>query len=113
MTARERIGEQRPEIGRAPGLCVVNAVAECGDRRHNGLEDEPERHWAGWARDQLLPDTVANLLREAVPEHANGCERDQQHNDQTSQKNLSFRWRLSHGAAPSRESRRRSDGEYS
>ena len=99
MTALEWICEQRPEVRRPTALCIVDAVPQRGDRSHNGLQDEPKRHRAGWPRDQLVPDAVANLLREAVPEHANSCERDHQDNDQTSQKNLSFRWRLCHGAS--------------
>jgi hypothetical protein len=85
MTALEWIGQQRPEVGRAPGLRVVDAVAQHRNRRHNGLQDEPKRHRASWTLDQLLPDAMANLLREAVPEYADGCKCDQQDNDQTRQ----------------------------
>jgi hypothetical protein len=56
-TARERIGEQRPEIGRSPGLCIVNAVSQRGDRRHNGLEDG--RNWSSLYHSLLIPDRAA------------------------------------------------------
>jgi hypothetical protein len=87
MAALEWIGEQRQDVGRALGLCIADAVAQRGNRRHNGLQDEPKRHWAGRTLNQLLPDAVANLLRETVPEHANGREYDQQDNHQSSQQN--------------------------
>src|ERR1700736_2053456 len=40
-----RTCENRPKIMRAPGSGILDAVVHCGNRRHDGLEDETESHW--------------------------------------------------------------------
>ena len=58
--------------------------------RHDRLEDESEGHRPARTIEQVLPDAVANLSREAVPDHAGHDKRDDQHDDQLRQAALTY-----------------------
>ena len=61
-----------------------------GDPRHDRLQDESEGHRTAGTINQVSPDAVSNLSRDAVPDHPGHDKRGDQHDDQLRQAALTY-----------------------
>ena len=89
-------GEHRPEISRAAGPGILDAVAQCCYRGHDRLKNETKGHDPAWSVDQILPSSLSDLSREAVPQRASDDEHDHENNNELTKKKLTFRSLLRH-----------------
>jgi hypothetical protein len=89
--ALARIGYQGPKIGRVTNPRVLETIADCGDRRHQRLQDEAESHPRVCPRYEVVPDALEDWDRNTSPYDADHNQHKDGSNDSSRARRSSFR----------------------